>query len=134
MTLLEDVDYQESQEVLVSNKVRLQFGIGCLSGGCDCPLLALAALACLSPVVDGPVHSQPALLSPLFYERVPDGGQDFSQDLGITIPQSWLLSQASSFRLPSGHSGQVLSLSNATRSSLSLLCFLVGDGSIWVIA
>ena len=36
--------------------------------GFSCPLLALAALACLSPVGDGPVHSQLALLSPLFCE------------------------------------------------------------------
>ena len=34
--------------------------------GHDCPLLALAALACLSLVGDGPVCSQLALLSPLF--------------------------------------------------------------------
>ena len=41
--------------------------------GRDCPLLALAALACLSPAEDRPVHSLLALLwyalSPLFYER-----------------------------------------------------------------
>ena len=36
--------------------------------GRDCPLPALAALACLSPVRDGPIHSQLALLSPLFCE------------------------------------------------------------------
>ena len=34
--------------------------------GRECPLLALAALACLSPVGDGPVRSRLALLSPLF--------------------------------------------------------------------
>ena len=37
--------------------------------GCDCPLLALAALACLSPAGDGPVCSRLALLSPLFCEQ-----------------------------------------------------------------
>ena len=31
-TLLADVDYPESQEVLVSKEVCLQFGIACLSG------------------------------------------------------------------------------------------------------
>ena len=36
--------------------------------GRDYPLLALAALACLSLVGDGPVHSWLALLSPLFCE------------------------------------------------------------------
>ena len=35
----------------------------------NCPLLALAALACLSLAGDGLVHSQLALLSPLFYEQ-----------------------------------------------------------------
>ena len=43
-----DVDHLESQEVLVRREVCLQFGIGCLSGT-NCPLLALAILACLSP-------------------------------------------------------------------------------------
>ena len=37
--------------------------------GCDCLPLPLAALACLSLVEDGPVHSQLALLSPLFCEQ-----------------------------------------------------------------
>ena len=37
--------------------------------GCNCPLLALAALACLSLVGDGQVRSRLALLSPLFCER-----------------------------------------------------------------
>ena len=66
--LLADVDHLESQEALVSKEVCLQFGIGCLSGA-DCPLPALAALTFLSPVGDGPVRIQPALLSPLFCEH-----------------------------------------------------------------
>ena len=37
--------------------------------GHDCPLTALAALACLSPEGDGLVHSWLALLSPLFCEQ-----------------------------------------------------------------
>ena len=37
--------------------------------GRDCPLPALAALACLSLVGDGPVRSRPALFSLLFCER-----------------------------------------------------------------
>ena len=36
-TLLADVDHPESQEVLVSNKVCLQFGIGCLSWAAIAP-------------------------------------------------------------------------------------------------
>ena len=39
------------------------------SMGPQLAILALAALTCLSPVVDGPVHSRLALLSPLFSER-----------------------------------------------------------------
>ena len=37
--------------------------------GRDCPLSTLAALARLSLVGDGPVHSRLALRSPLFCER-----------------------------------------------------------------
>ena len=50
------------------------------------------------------------------------------------IPQSELLSQASSLRLPSGHSGRVLILSNAARSSLSLPHLQVGDANVWAVA
>ena len=53
---------------------------------------------------------------------------------GIAIPQSGLLSQASFLRLPSGHSGPVLILSNAALSSLSLPRLLVRDGSVWAVA
>ena len=48
VTLPADVDRPESQEVLVSREACLQFGRGCLSGA-ECPLPALAAVACLSP-------------------------------------------------------------------------------------
>ena len=36
----------------------------------------------------------------------------------VAIPQSGLLAQVSSLRLPSGHSGLVLTLSNAAGASL----------------
>ena len=36
----------------------------------------------------------------------------------VAIPQSGLLAQDSALRLPSGHSGLVLTLSNAARASL----------------
>ena len=45
----------------------------------------------------------------------------------VVIPQSGLLSQVSSLRLPSGHSGPVLTLSNAARASLPSPCLLVVD-------
>ena len=41
--------------------------------GHDCPLLALAALACLSLEGNGPACSRLALLSPLFCERGLEG-------------------------------------------------------------
>ena len=47
------------------------------------------------------------------------------------IPQFGLLSQVSSLRLPSGHSGPVLPLSNAACSSLFSPHLLVEDASIW---
>ena len=50
---------------------------------------------------------------------------------GIVIPQSGLLSQVSSLRLPLGHSGLVLTLSNAARASLSSPHLLVADASVW---
>ena len=53
---------------------------------------------------------------------------------GIAIPQSGWLSQASSLRLPSGHSCPVLILSNAAHSSLSLPSLLVEDVSVWAVA
>ena len=50
---------------------------------------------------------------------------------GIAIPQSGLLSQGSSLRLPSGHSGLVLTIRNAARASLFSPSLLVVDASIW---
>ena len=103
---------------------------------CNYPLPALAALACLSLVEDGPVLSQLALLSPLFCERAWQwlGLFSGSRDSGIAIPQSRLLSQASSLRLPSRLSSLVLTLSNAARASLSSPYLVVGDASIWAAA
>ena len=53
--------------------------------------------------------------------------------LSLVIPQFKLLSHVSSLRLPSGHSGLVLTLSNATRSSLFSPHLLVADASVWDI-
>ena len=47
----------------------------------------------------------------------------------VGIPQSGLLAQVSFIRLPSGHSGPVLTLSNAARTSLpSPFLLVVGAG------
>ena len=43
----------------------------------------------------------------------------------VAIPQSGLLAQVSFLRLPSGHSGPVLTLSNAAQASLPSPCLLV---------
>ena len=51
--------------------------------------------------------------------------------LSLAIQQFRLLSQVSSLRLPSGHSGPILTLSNAARSSPFRACLLVEDESIW---
>ena len=106
----------------------LQFCRGCLSGAEIAPFrLWLPPPASLSLVGDESVHSQLALLwcslSPLFCEWARKclrlglfTGYFFS--LSMTIPQLVLLSHISSLRLPSGHSGLVLTLSNAARTSL----------------
>ena len=51
-----------------------------------------------------------------------------------TILQFGLLSHVSSFRLPSGHSGPVLTLSNAAGASLSSPPLQEGDASVWAAA
>ena len=48
----------------------------------------------------------------------------------VAIPQSGLLAQVSSLRLPSGHSGPVLTLSNAARTSLPSPCLLVAGAGV----
>ena len=50
--------------------------------------------------------------------------------LVVAILQSGLLAQVSSLRLPSGHSGPVLTLSNAARASLPSPCLLVVDAGV----
>ena len=48
----------------------------------------------------------------------------------VAIPQPGLLAQISSLRLPSGHSGPVLTLSNAALASLPSPDLLVADAGI----
>ena len=48
----------------------------------------------------------------------------------IVIPQSGLLVQVNSFRLRLGHSGQILTLSNAARASLPSPWLLVAGAGI----
>ena len=97
--------------------------------GHNCPLLALAALAPLSLAGDGPVCSRLALFSLLFCEQA---WQSLSLGpfAGEVIPGSGMLSQVSSLRLPLGHSGLVLTLSNAARTSLPSHLLLVADAGV----
>ena len=50
--------------------------------------------------------------------------------LGVAIQGSGLLFQVNSLRLPSGHAGPVLILSNAARASLASPCWLVVDAGV----
>ena len=111
--------------------------------------------ASLPSAGDGPVHSQLTLLwyslSPLFCEwaqkclRLELSMGKFSLSLSsvsflfvclffppsLAIPGFGLLSHVSSLRLPSGHSGPILTISNAARISLFSPRLLAGDRSIW---
>ena len=97
--------------------------------GCDCPLLALAALAFLSLAGDGPVCSQLLLLTPVFCEHTWQ-----CLRLGFfhwgSYPGSGLLFQVTSLRLPSGHSGPILTLSNEASTSLPSPRLLVADAGV----
>ena len=99
--------------------------------GHDCPLLDLAALAPLSFAQDGLICRWLALLSPLFCEQA---WWCLSLGLfaGLAIPGSGLLYQVSSLRLPSGHSGPVLTLSNAACTSFPSPRLLVVGADISV--
>ena len=91
----------------------------------------------LPPVSCGDVlvRSRLALLwncsVPLFckWQAVCSGWLIFS--LSLAIPQFELLSHISSLRLPSGHSGPVLILSNAACSSPFRPHLLVADVGVW---
>ena len=100
--------------------------------------LPLSPPPCLLPLAeDGPVRSQLALL----WDRsvfcsgngrlVPKFRAFPRLILSLAIPQFKLLSRISSLRLPSGHSGPVLTLSNANCSSQFSPHLLVADASIW---
>ena len=126
----------------------MQFGRGCPLWGRVCPFLALTG-ACLAPALSRRwADLQPASSSLVFAQSfVPCAAQQclrlglftgyfslfffFFFCLSLAIPQFRLLSHISSLRLPSGHSGLVLTLSNAACSSLFTLCLLVVDASIW---
>ena len=131
-TLPEDVDHPESQEVFgLKLEACLQWGRGCGPWGRARPFPLP-----LPPASGGagPVRSQLALLwtcsDPLFCKRlaVCSGRLIFSL---FCCPQFKLESPRSSLRLPSGHSGPVLTVSNAARSSPFCPHLLVADVGVW---
>ena len=91
--------------------------------GCDFPLLALAACH-----QRGKVCSQLVLFSPLFCVWAWQCLRAFPV---VAIPQSGLLAQVSLLRLPSGHSGQILTLSNAAHTSLPSPHLLVAGAGVF---
>ena len=122
------------------------------------PLSGLAPTSPLPPAGDGPVCSRLALLwycSVLCSVNRPavpyvrafhrlilslslslslSQSLPLSLSLPLALPQFRLLSHITSLRLPSGHSGPVLTLSNAARSSLfrpPLPPLLVADAGVW---
>ena len=71
--------------------------------------------------------SQLALYSPLFCEWA---WRCLQAVPVVAIPQSGFLAQVSSLRLPSGHSGQIFTLSNTARASLPSPCLLLAGAGI----
>ena len=74
---------------------------------------------------------QAALVSPLFCERAWRCLRAFRI---VVISQSGLLAQVNSLRLPSGHSGLVLTLSNAACASLPSPHLLVADAGVCAVS
>ena len=108
----------------------MQCGRGCGPWGRACPLPLPSASGGA-----GAVRSLRALLwtcsDRLICEwpAVCSGQLIFS--LSFAVPQIKLVSHKSSLQLPSGHSGPVLTLNNATRSSPFCPDLLVADAGIW---
>ena len=120
-----------------------QFGRGCLPGAEFAPFwvwLVPDYPTASSGGWAGPqlASSSLVLLSSLFCKRAGSAlGWGFSQanslslSLSLAIPQFRLLFHVSSLILPSGHSGPVLTLSNAAHSSPFSPQLLVANVSIW---
>ena len=83
----------------------------------------------------GPVGSLQALLwtcsVPLFCEQLTVCSGQLIFSLSFAVPQFKLVTHKSSLRLPAGHSGPVLTLSNAAHSSPFLPHLLVADAGLW---
>ena len=68
---------------------------------------------------------------PLFCERPAVCSGRFIISLSLAVPQFKMVTQKSSLQLSSGHSGPVLTLSNAARSSPFRPHLLVADAGVW---
>ena len=89
----------------------------------------------LPPTRDGPARSRLALLwncsVPSFCKQLAVSSDCLIFSLSLAIPQFKLLSHVSSLRLPSGHLGPVLNLSNTACSSPFCPHVLVADVGVW---
>ena len=76
------------------------------------------------------VCSRLCLFNPLFCERAWQCLRSGLAFRMVALPQSGLLGQVSSLRLPSGHSGPILTLNNAARASLPSPRLLVAGAGV----
>ena len=79
----------------------------------------------------GPVHSRLAPLDLLGSFVLRKAGSVFGPVSFLAVPQFKLVTHKSSLRLPSGHSGPVLNLSNAAGSSPFHPQLLVANAGVW---
>ena len=147
-----DVNHPVSQEDLVSNWEPARSLVeDAISGAKIAPCLLALAVAHLPPCLwQGMGWSTAGQLSSGIHSVLcsvsrPGSalGQSFSWEcalylslylfffLSLATPQFGLLSHVSSLRLSSGHSGPVLTLSNAARASLFSPRLLMMDARVW---
>ena len=109
----------------------MQCGRGCGPWGQACPF-PLPPASCLRLGWAGlkPASSSLDLLGPFLLQMASSvfGPVNF---LSFAVPQFKLVTHKSSLRLSSGHSGPVLTLSNAARSPSFRPHVLVADAGVW---
>ena len=110
----------------------MQCGRGCGPWGRACPF-PLPPASCLRRGWAGPLQASSSLdlLRPFVLQTA---GSVFGRlifSLSFAVPQFKLVSHKSSLRLPSAHSGPVLTLSKAARSSPYRPHLLVANAGVW---